>query len=63
MSNKIFEIYNNWLLNNNINSIQARVSYIYSLNFVDQIVVGLNNIENLRSLLNIKIIDKLDYPL
>ena len=32
-------------------------------NFVDQIVVGLNNIENLRSLLNIKIIDKLDYPL
>ena len=60
---KIFEIYNNWLLNNNIKSIQACVSYIYSLNFVDQIVVGLNNIENLRSLLNIKIIDKLDYPL
>ena len=37
-----------------------RFLYLLFKFFVDQIV-GLNNIENLRSLLNIKIIDKLDY--
>lgn len=56
--NTIFEKYHSWLKINNIDSFKACLSFIYSLKFIDKIIVGIDNVNQFNKIINFKLSKK-----
>ena len=46
------------LLENNINSFEACLSFVFSIKIVDKIILGIDNVDQLNQIINTKLIKK-----
>ena len=56
---KVFKKWDNWHTKNNVDKLASCINFIDSVRFIDKIIIGINNINQLKEILRVK---KSKYP-
>ena len=59
---KIFKIWEQWCLKNNLTKIQTCLNFVTSFRDIDKIIVGINSINDLEEISNCLVKKKIRYP-
>lgn len=59
---KLFNDWNNWISNKKINKLDYCLSFVANKQYVDKLVLGINNLSQLQEIINFKFIKKLNIP-
>ena len=59
---KIFMNWNNWIAKNNYSRLEACVNFVFFNNSIDKIIIGVEDLNQLKKILNLKLKKKINIP-